>query len=260
MTDRDLELALGALGARLRQEENPDLTAAVTARIAGTPAHRRRPRRGVLLGVALASAVAAGGAFAASPGLRDEVRSWLSGAGVDVRTTATAPLPAPPRTVAELGLGQSVTAGRARRATGVVVPAGGVLGPPSTVLLASGPRPAVSFVWPPSAAAPAVPGTAGVGAVLTVTRPRGPGDPFVLAKSLPAGVTVEFVHIPGAPEQGVWIAGAPHAVTTLEGRTERFRLAANALLWKADGWLYRLELAAGSGGAVAIAAGLRPGG
>lgn len=258
MSERDLELALRALGARLEGAPAPDLWPGVETALAGPgrprPARRRRRLR-VAVGAVVAALALATAAVAAAPSLRDEVRSWFADAGVRVETVGTVPATVPPSTIRDLRLGSPVTAAAATRLLGAPPPSSPVLGPPDALLAAAGGAgPLVTLVWAPRARLPGAPSLPDVGALLTISPARDPGDPYVLGKSLPPGTRVTFVSLgPPTSAEGVWIEGAPHAVTTLDGRTETFRLAANVLLWRRGDRVLRLESVLGREAATAIA-------
>ena len=78
--------------------------------------------------------------------------------------------------------------------------------------------------------------------LLTVVPAHDENDPFLIGKELTQQTTAEFVQLPGGGE-GVFISGAPHAVTLFDGRQVRFRLAEDVLLWRPSGTdrVYRLE-------------------
>lgn len=115
----DLVRDLRRLGDDLPWPETPDLAAAVDARLEADrvrrPARRRRRPRRLLVAVALALLVPAGGAFA-FPQARDDVLEWLGLKSVEVRRVPELPAgarPAPPN-----ALGDSVTREEAARRAG----------------------------------------------------------------------------------------------------------------------------------------------
>ena len=246
MSDQELTLALRALGHRLEAEPVPDLAPAVLARLGEVGAPRRGWRPLVLaLAVLL---IAAAVAVAAS----DRVRDFLFGAGVNVERVATLPVtttapagnitapaattapgpPAGPAPFASLGLGRPVTASGAANALGGGVPATALLGPPDAIFRAeTADGPAVTLAWRPADPV-----------LLTVVPAHDADDPFLIGKELTQQTTAEFVNLPDGGE-GVFVSGAPHAVTLFDGRQVRFRLAEDVLLWRPAGSdrVYRLE-------------------
>jgi hypothetical protein len=169
----------------------------------------------------------------------DRVRDFLFGAGVRVERVATLPVtttapppPSGPTPFAALGLGRPVTAAAAARALGRSVPATGLLGPPDAIFRAeTADGPAVTLAWQPADPV-----------LLTVVPAHDENDPFLIGKELTQQTTAEFVNLPGGGE-GVFLSGAPHAVTLFDGRQVRFRLAEDVLLWRPPGTdrVYRLE-------------------
>jgi hypothetical protein len=254
MTDLDLQQALRALGTRLEAEPEVDLAPVVLARIgpARRRAWRQRPLRMALAGIAIAL-IAAAVAVAASP----TVRGWLSDHGVEVGRSGR---PVPSITAADLpalGLGRSVTAAEAESALGRPLPTSDRLGQPATVLLDQTlAGDVVTLVWRPGPGLPPTPVLPDVGALLTLGPPGTGDEAIIVAKSLTPRSTAQFVDI---LELGpaVWIAGAPHAVRLFDGRSIRFRLAANVLLWDVDSRLVRLEGALSRDDAIAVAESVR---
>jgi hypothetical protein len=248
----DVELALAGLGRRLEAvAPDLDLVDAVLARLdAATPLRRRRPWRPVLLAAAVLALLAAG-ALAASPGLRADLRSWLEGSRIEVRTDTVLPPVTTARSVPDLGLGVPTAPSAAAARIGLPrLPQ--PFGPPDAVLVGQGP--VVTAVWLPSQELPRVGAVPAVGALLTMLPLAPMSDPMVLGKVLGGGTDVSFVTVPGAAgDGGVWIAGAPHAVKLFDGSTLRFRLAANVLVWRVGLVVYRLESALGQDAAIAAA-------
>jgi hypothetical protein len=256
MTDVDLQQALRALGSRLEAAPEPDIASAVLARISAPTRVRPLPPRRRLRTALVAAALlllAAAVAFAASR----TVRGWLLGHGADVRRTATLPPATIARDLPALGLGAPVSQAVAERALGRALPVSPRLGAPAAVLLArTTGGPVVTLVWAPARGLPAAPAVPAVGALVTI-GPEGTGDDaFIVAKSLGSSTTATFVTIPRVGD-GVFIAGAPHAVRLFDGRSLGFRLAANVLLWADGTRLVRLEGALSRDAAIAIAASLR---
>jgi hypothetical protein len=261
VSDQELTLALRALGRRLDADPVPDVAPAVVARI-GAVAPRRHWRPLVLAIAVLL--VAAAAAVAAS----DRVRDFLFGAGVDVQrvetlsvpttptaTATTTPAatgapraPAGPAAFAPLGLGRPVDATAASEALGIDLPATDELGAPDAIFRANtADGPAITQAWNPADPV-----------LLTIVPAHDESDPFIIGKELTEASSAEFVQLPGDGE-GVFISGAPHAVTLFDGRTVRFRLAEDVLLWRPSGSdrVYRLEGRFDRARALALATSLR---
>jgi hypothetical protein len=111
------------------------------------------------------------------------------------------------------------------------VPASALLGPPAAIYrAATADGDAITLAWTPADPV-----------LLTVVPAHDDNDPFLIGKSLTAATTVEYVSL-GAGREGLYISGAPHAVTLFDGREMRFRLAKDVLLWRPEGnRVYRLE-------------------
>jgi hypothetical protein len=234
VSDHDLTLALRALGRRLDAEPVADVVPVVLARIAEPePARRRRVRPLVLAFVVLLLLAAT--AVAAS----DRLREWLQGSSVKIERVETLPptvstAATPPGSTASfagLGLGTPVDAAAAETALGAPLPASAELGPPAAIYRAATPDgDAITLAWQPADPV-----------LLTVVPAHDENDPFLIGKSLTSGTTVEYVSLPGVGE-GVYLSGAPHAVTLFDGREVQFRLAKDVVLWRPQGdRVYRLE-------------------
>lgn len=236
MSDHDLTLALRALGRRLDAEPVTDVAPAVLARIAEPEPARRRRVRPLVLAFAVLLVLAATAVAAL-----DRLRDWLRGSSVKIERvetlppTVSTPVTTAPGTstasFASLGLGAPVDADAAAAALGAPLPTSTELGAPAAIYRAPTPDgDAITLAW-----APAGP------LLLTVVPAHDENDPFLIGKSLTGATSVEYVSLPGGGE-GVYISGAPHAVTTFDGREVQFRLAQDVLLWRPDGdRVYRLE-------------------
>jgi hypothetical protein len=231
VSEQELTLALRALGRRLDAEPVPDVAPVVLARIT-EPAPRRRVRPFVLAFVVLLAIAAT--AVAAS----DDLRRWLRGSGVDIQRVETLPPVAgtpPPGTGASafagLGLGTRVSAAAAASALGIPLPASAELGAPTAIYRAdTADGPAITLAWTPEHPV-----------LLTVVPAHDENDPFLIGKSLTSGSRADYVSLDNGTG-GVYISGAPHAVTLFDGREVRFRLAQDVLLWRPSGSrVYRLE-------------------
>jgi hypothetical protein len=241
MSEQELTLALRALGRRLDAEPVADVAPAVLVRIAGEVPARRRLRPVVLAFVALLLIAAT--AVAAS----DDLRRWLRGSGVDIQRveilppvvtvpettattsgTTTAPVAA---SFAGLGLGTRVDAAAAEKALGIPLPVSSELGPPAAIFSAdTADGPAVTLAWTPADPV-----------LLTVVPAHDENDPFLIGKALTSASSVDYLTLSDGRE-GIYISGAPHAVTMFDGRKVQFRLAQDVLLWRPTGpRVYRLE-------------------
>jgi hypothetical protein len=145
-------------------------------------------------------------------------------------STAATP-PGSTASFAGLGLGTPVDAAAAETALGAPLPASAELGPPAAIYRAATPDgDAITLAWQPADPV-----------LLTVVPAHDENDPFLIGKSLTSGTTVEYVSLPGVGE-GVYLSGAPHAVTLFDGREVQFRLAQDVLLWRPESdHVYRLE-------------------
>lgn len=163
------------------------------------------------------------------PGPRQAVADLLEEAGVRIGFLD------PSTEVADLDLGEPVTVETAVEQVGFALRGSDALGSPEGVYLEGG---AAIMVWE--------------GPVLLSQRS---GDGPFAEKGVGTSTEVTPVEIDGQP--GLWIEGAEHTFTLLDPSGEPIegttRLAANVLLWSADGVDYRLELTEGLTRALAIA-------
>jgi hypothetical protein len=230
VSQQELTLALRALGRRLDAQPVPDMAPVVLARIAEPPP-RRRVRPLVLAFVVLLAIAAT--AVAAS----DDLRRWLRGSGVDIQRVETLPPVATTPTgtgtapFAGLGLGTRIAAAAASSALGIPLPVSAALGPPAAIYRAdTADGAAITLAWTPEHPV-----------LLTVVPAHDDNDPFLIGKSLTSASRVDYVTLDNGG-QGIYLSGAPHAVTLFDGREVRFRLAKDVLLWRPDGGrVYRLE-------------------
>lgn len=292
-SDADLERALADLGRCLDFPPTTDLSARVRDRLASQPARRRglgerlgarRPRVWAVAAVVLV--LLAGGLLLLSPDARRAVAGRLGLPGVEIfhlppsppaaiPVTAT-PLPglgppAPPDaspgaastltpTGARLGLGERLSAladAQARVAYTVLVPSLSELGSPDEVYLGTPPAGGqLALVYQTR---PGLPPPTETGVGLLFTQFRGTLEPAFIGKGLPQGTRVEQLTIAGRP--ALWIEGRPHFFLYRDqtGRQadERFRLAANVLLWEQGGLTLRLEGSLSKEQALRIAASVR---
>src|SRR5215217_4423008 len=249
----DLEAALADLGADLRFPPTPDLAAAVTARLeegpARTPARRRPPARRWPAWMAgwrrLAVAALAVVVLVASPGTREAVARRLGLRGIGVRVGGPPPptVTTAPGARLDLGLGERVTLGEARRraAFPVLVPTAAGFDRPDAVFVngAVPPGGRVDLVY---RARPGLPASSFTDAGLLITEFRGQPEPEFLKKVTGAGM-VRSVTVGGEP--GFFFSGEPHFFsyqdTSGQFREEQTRLAGNTLIWQRGDLTLRLE-------------------
>lgn len=254
MTERDLMLALRAVGERVETAEpSVDLSAAVRSRLARpSPAARTRRR---LAAAVIATALLVSATAAATPALRDTVRGWLGGNDVEVRFVDRLPPTVSSARLDELGLGAEIAWPYAERSLPDSLPRVEALGRPDRVFLAVAEgTPIVTQLWHARDGLTPTAAPLAVGALLSVRPTRDRADPWWVGKVVAPGSRVGFTHLDiSGGIDAVWIEGAPHAVTGLGQRRETFRLAANVLIWRLADSVYRLESALDRRTAVAIA-------
>ncbi|HET7846070.1 MAG TPA: hypothetical protein VFL72_01170 [Acidimicrobiia bacterium] len=224
----------------------PELTTRVMATIESEPrplgwVRWRRPA------VALATVAVVTGVMVLSPGAREAVADLFAAAGIRISLTND---PAPPAG-ADLELGEPIDLVDVVGAVDFVVrvPTGEEPGAPDGVYL--GDDGEVSLVWAQGQTLPAA-GDTDVGLLLAqrqVDAPRHIGD-----KALGRGTEVLLLEVEG--QDAVWIEGTPHTLTFLDRDDqpveETTRLAANVLLWEANGVNHRLETTGDLESALAI--------
>jgi hypothetical protein len=256
----DLELALRDLGGHLDYPATPDLAGAVATRLREAPAppapERRRargplgwlPRRPAWRRLALAGLAAvllAAAVLVVSPGTREAVARRLGLRGVEVRLGGERPAPTVttrPGARLELGLGEQVTLGEARRrvAFHVRVPTAEGFQRPDAVYVNTQPEGGrVDLVY---RARPGLPPSPYTDAGLLITQFQGALTPDFI-KKVTVGGLVEEVRVAGQP--GYWFSGEPHFFTYRDRRgeitDEQTRLAGNTLVWQAGPQTLRLE-------------------
>jgi hypothetical protein len=256
----DLELALRDLGAHLDFPATPDLAGAVATRLREAPAppaakpRRARgplgwlPRRPAWRRLALAGLAAvllAAAVLVVSPGTREAVARRLGLRGVEVRLGGERPAPTAttrPGARLELGLGERVTLGEARRrvAWHVRVPTAAGFQRPDAVYVNTRPEGGrVDLVY---RARPGLPPSPYTDAGLLITQFQGTLTSDFIKKVVGSGM-VEEVRVAGQP--GYWFSGEPHFFTYQDRRgevtDEQTRLAGNTLVWQAGPQTLRLE-------------------
>ena len=163
----------------------------------------------------------------------------------------------PDGTGAGLRLGREVSLDEARSRAPFTILGPTSLGTPSSLYSGEPSSDSVTLLWGPSDRAPAVAAT-GVGVLLT--EMPGSTDRAVIEKHLGPGTTLESARV--GDEAAYWIAGGQHQLQYLDRdgrvRPDTTRLAANTLLWEADGVTYRLESGLDLDASVELASQLRP--
>lgn len=191
--------------------------------------------------------------FVFSPSARQAVADLLSAAGIRISVTSEET----PTTGAELDLGEFVPLDQVvdRVDFQLRIPGGADPGMPDAVYLSHTAQ--LTMVWDGSPRLPAADDT-GIG--LLLTQYTGNGGQDVAEKSVRPGTGVQILTVEGQP--GLWIEGAAHTFTLLdtEGNPieETTRLAANVLLWEANGVSHRLETTGDLESSLAIVQALEP--
>jgi len=252
--DADLERSLVDFGRHLDYPPTPDLSGVVRHRLEAPPSRSQAwrawlPSRRSLAWVALLLVLLVGGVLLLPDGTRRLIAQRLGLPGITI-TRLDGPSGRsfgrePTDSAGErLGLGTRVEtladaeAGVSFRVFRVTLPEAGE---PDAIYLAARPPGGhvaqVYRAWPGLLAA----NETGVG--LLFTQFRGTLEPAFFGKGLPPGTRLEQLTVAGKP--GYWIEGQPHFFFYRDqsGRQsdERFRLAANVLLWEQDGLTLRLE-------------------
>ena len=105
-----------------------------------------------------------------------------------------------------------------------------------------------------------VPEVASTGVGVLLTEMPGSTDRAAIEKHLGPDTTLETVMV--GDTMAYWIAGGQHELQYLDRdgrvRPDTTRLAANTLLWEADGVTYRLETGLDLDAAIDLASQLRP--
>lgn len=231
---------------------SPHLSARVLARIESeqpTQAGRSAWLRPVLTTVAVLVVALV---LVLSPSARQAVADLLSAAGVRIGFVSESPT-----TGADLSLGEPVDLEEARHAVDfeLQIPSGDEPGAPDAVYLSDSGR--VTMVWAGTPTLPAA-GDTGIGLLLTQYEAID-GREFAV-KSIGPETGVQRLVLEDSP--ALWIEGAAHTFTLLDTEgspiEETTRLAANVLLWDADGVSQRLETTGDLQTALAIVDRLEP--
>lgn len=255
MTEKSrLESTLASLGDSIDWPiPSPHLSARVIARIeAEQPraAGQALWRRSAFAAIAVVVVTLV---FVVSPSVRQAVADFLGAAGIRIGVTSDEA----PVSGAELDLGEPVQLDELTAGVefGLRAPGSRDPGVPDAVYLSSSGR--VAMVWMGTPGLPAA-GDTGVGLILTQHAAN--GDQLVAEKSVGPDTHVERVSVEGRP--ALWIEGAAHTFTLLDDEgnpiQETTRLAANVLLWEADGVHHRLETTGDLQSAQAIVDTLEP--
>ncbi|HKX75996.1 MAG TPA: hypothetical protein VJR05_11485 [Acidimicrobiia bacterium] len=187
-----------------------------------------------------------------SPSARQAVADLLNAAGVRISFTSFET----PTTGASLNLGEPVDLNAVQAVVDFEVraPRDQGLGPPDAVYVSESGQ--VTMVWAGSPTLPAARDT-GIGLLLAQYRVDGQD---LAQKSLGPETQVQAVMVEGQP--GLWVEGAAHTFTLLDAEgnpiEETTRLAANVLLWDAEGVSHRLETTGDLQTALTIAEALEP--
>ena len=226
MPDLDLELALAACGRELAFPPTPDLVTAVARRLEAVAAPRRTRRRMLVLAFAivLATAGIAAGVTASLHGLGlvfvDKIPPVTPGRGFD--------------------LGLRVKQDEARRLAGFrVITPGRPLGQPDAWFAQTVEETRViTLVWGARTDLP--PPRRGVSVLATETP--GSVDPGYITKFIGPDAKPTSIRVNGAP--GLWITGAPHAISWSSRGTfahQNIRLVGNVIIWNQGPLLLRIE-------------------
>lgn len=248
-----LEKVLTSLGHSIDwPTPSPRLRTQVVARIETqpSPATRRGWRR---MAVATAAVLVVALVFGVSPTARHAVADLLGAAGIRIGFTADPT----PSVGAELNLGEPVSVDNLRDVVDfdVRIPVGNEPGPPDGVFLAEDGQ--LTFVW---TGGPGLPAARDMDIGLLLTQREASGALEVAEKGIGPDTRVHRVAVEG--QRALWIEGADHTLTFLDAEgnpiEETTRLAANVLLWEANGVNHRLETSSDLQTAMAIVDKLQP--
>ena len=214
---------------------SPHLAARVVAGIeerrglAGKPSRRR-------LAVITAAVMVVATLVVLSPAAREAAADLFRAAGIRIGLTAEEA----PAAGADLALGRPIDLEDLRGAVDFVVriPTGPFPGPPDGIYLDDDGR--VTMVWVGS---PVLPASGDTDVALLLTQGEASGREVAAQKEIGPGIQIRSLQVEGGP--ALWIEGAPHTLTLIDvdGNPveETTRLAANVLLWEANGVDHRLE-------------------
>ena len=249
-----LESTLTSLGDSIDwPTPSPHMSTRVIARIEAeqpTAAGRALLRRPTIAAIAV---LVVSLVFVFSPSARQAVADLLSAAGIRIGVTSEEA----PASGAELELGELVQLDEVGDTVDLQlrVPGGEDPGVPDAVYLSDSGH--VTIVWDGTPSLPAA-GDTGIG--LLLTQYAGNSDQEIAEKSIGPETGVQKLTVEAQP--ALWIEGAAHTLTLLdtEGNPiqETTRLAANVLLWEANGVNHRLETTGDLQSALAIVDVLEP--
>jgi hypothetical protein len=224
-----LEDRLEALAVEWPAE--PDVTAAVRARLERSPRRRRLRLAIPVVVVALVAAV---------PSARSTVLDWLGIGGETIQRVPRQPTPAPVPTPLDLGT-------RVPLPRTALVPR--ALGKPDAVYAAGD---IVTLLYRPR---PGLPESAHTGAGALISQFPGRTNTTYVRKM--AGPDTRIARVTVGGEPGFWIAGADHGLLYEDAsgaiREARPRLAGHALVWRHGDRTLRLEADIPKSRALAIA-------
>jgi hypothetical protein len=245
----DLEAALSDLAHHIDHPRGAGLAPAIITRLTVVEEQPTRPR---WLSVAIAAGLAMV-VLLSFPAPREALADWL-GIGA-VRVVRTDQIPDGTGSVLRLGHEVSLDEARSRAPFTILGPSS--LGTPSAIYAGEPSYDSITLLWGPGDRMPEVAATE-VGALLT--EMPGSTDRAAIEKHLGPNTTLETATV--GDEVAYWIAGGQHELQYLDRggrvRPDTTRLAANTLLWEADGVTYRLESGLDLDAAVDLASQLRP--
>lgn len=225
---------------------SPEMSTRVIVEIESesTTSGRDRWRRAA---IAMATVVVVTGVMLFSPSAREAVADLFDAAGIRIGLTND---PAP-TAGADLDLGEPIRLDEVEQVVDFVVrtPTGADPGPPDGVYL--GEDGEVTMVWTHSRTLPAA-GDTNVGLLLAQRQADAPR--YIGEKAIGPGTEVRILQV--EEHAALWVEGAPHTLTLLDSDGNRVeettRLAANVLLWEANGVNHRLETTGDLESALAI--------
>ena len=226
---RDLETTLRSLSGSIDwPEPSPHLAARVTASIEATTRPQKATGRWLIAAVVLTVLI-----VGLVPGTRQAVADLFVEAGVRIGFIAETPT----IDADDFALGEETTLDEVSQVAGFRPSIPHDLGAPEAVFIGEDGH--VSIVWESE----------------SVLLTQVSSDGVFAQKGVGPETSVSEVMIDDEP--GIWIEGAGHTFTLLDEDghlvEETTRLAANVLLWSADGIDYRLELTDGLDRALEIA-------
>ena len=242
-SNESLQIDLFELGSRIDWPDGPDLAPGVLAQIS-------RPIRSTRRWLALALAALAVVVLLLTPPGKEAVAWLFRVAGIRIEfSQVTAPSVSP----APMTIGDPVTLAAAQESVDFSVLAPGSLPPPDSVQLASwGGGRQVVMAWGASEQLPEVFETS---TGLLLFQFRASVNEVLLTKHAAEATVVEEVAVRGST--GYFLSGAPHIVWFESSDNMMFedfvRLAANVLIWEADGVTYRIESSLGLEETLAVA-------